>query len=89
MTPESVIAFGQSALYVAMMIAAPFLLTALIIGLTVGIIQAATQINEMTLSFIPKLCMIALVGLIAGPWVIRTLVHFTQHLIETLPDAVK
>lgn len=89
MTPESIIYFGQHALYVAMLIAAPFLLTALVVGLVIGMIQAATQINEMTLSFIPKLIGMAVVGLIAGPWVIRTLVAFTHHLIETLPEAIK
>ncbi|MEO9080223.1 MAG: flagellar biosynthetic protein FliQ, partial [Rhodanobacter sp.] len=68
MTPESVMEIGQHALYVAMMVAAPLLLTALAVGLLVGVIQAATQINEMTLSFIPKLIAMALVSLIAGPW---------------------
>lgn len=89
MTPESVIAFGQHALYVAMMVAAPLLLTALAVGLLIGVIQAATQINEMTLSFIPKLVAMAVVGLITGPWVLRTLVQFTHDLIEGLPGAVK
>ncbi|WP_243047635.1 flagellar biosynthesis protein FliQ [Dyella sp. RRB7] len=89
MTPESVIEFGQHALYVAMMIAAPLLLTALLVGLVIGVVQAATQINEMTLSFIPKVIAMAAVGLIAGPWMLRTLVQFTRQLIESLPGAVK
>lgn len=89
MTPESVIQFGQHALYVAMLVAAPMLLTALAVGLLIGVIQAATQINEMTLSFIPKLIAMALVGLITGPWMLRTLVQFTQQLIEGLPGAIK
>jgi flagellar biosynthetic protein FliQ len=89
MTPESVIEFGQHALYVAMLIAAPLLLTALAIGLLIGVIQAATQINEMTLSFIPKLIAMAVVALVTGPWMLRTLVHFTRQLIEGLPGAVK
>ena len=59
MTPESVIEFGQHALYIAMLVAAPLLLTALAVGLLIGVIQAATQINEMTLSFIPKLIAMA------------------------------
>lgn len=88
MTPESVIGFGQHALYVAMLVGAPLLLTALIVGLLIGMFQAATQINEMTLSFIPKLLAMAAVMVIAGPWMLRTLVHFTQHLIESLPNAV-
>jgi flagellar biosynthetic protein FliQ len=89
MTPESVIEFGQHALYVAMMVAAPLLLTALLVGLVIGVIQAATQINEMTLSFIPKVIAMAAVGLISGPWMLRTLVQFTRQLIESLPGAVK
>ena len=89
MTPESVIEFGQHALYVAMMVAAPLLLTALAVGLIIGVVQAATQINEMTLSFIPKIIAMAAVALIAGPWMLRTLVQFTRQLIESLPGAVK
>lgn len=89
MTPESVIQFGQHALYIAMMVAAPLLLTALAVGLLIGVIQAATQINEMTLSFIPKLIAMAAVALIAGPWMLRTLVQFTHDLIVGLPGAIK
>jgi flagellar biosynthetic protein FliQ len=89
MTPESVIAFGQHALYVAMLVAAPLLLTALAVGLLIGVIQAATQINEMTLSFIPKLIAMAVVGVIAGPWMLRTLVQFTHDLILSLPGVVR
>jgi flagellar biosynthetic protein FliQ len=89
MTPESVIEFGQHALYVAMIVAAPLLLTALLVGLIIGVVQAATQINEMTLSFIPKVIAMAAVALIAGPWMLRTLVQFTRQLIESLPGAVK
>ena len=89
MTPESVIAFGQHALYIGMLVAAPLLLTALAVGLLIGVIQAATQINEMTLSFIPKLMAMALVGLVTGPWMLRLLVQFTHNLIISLPDAVR
>ena len=89
MTPESVMAFGQQAMYVAMLVSGPLLLTALAVGLLVGVIQAATQINEMTLSFIPKLLAMALVTLIAGPWMLRILVQFTRHLIEGLPGAIR
>ena len=89
MTPESIMEFGQHALYVAMLVAAPLLLTALAVGLLVGVIQAATQINEMTLSFIPKLMAMAVVALIAGPWMLRMLVQFTRQLIEGLPGAIR
>lgn len=89
MTPESIMTIGQHALYVAMLVAAPMLLTALAVGLLIGVIQAATQINEMTISFIPKLIAMALVGLVTGPWMLRVLVQFTHHLIESLPDAIR
>ncbi len=89
MTPESIMEIGQHALYVAMLVAAPLLLTALAVGLLVGVIQAATQINEMTLSFIPKLIAMALVALVTGPWMLRLLVQYTTHLIESLPAAVR
>lgn len=89
MTPESVIHFGQQALYIAMLVGAPLLLTALVVGLVVGMFQAATQINEMTLSFIPKLIAMAVVLVVAGPWMLRTLVDFTRNLIINLPGMVR
>ena len=70
------------------MLAAPLLLTALAVGLIVGIFQAATQINEMTLSFIPKLLAMAAVLAIAGPWMMRTLVGYTRSLIESIPGMI-
>jgi flagellar biosynthetic protein FliQ len=88
MTPETVMAIGQHALVVTLMIAAPLLLTALAVGLLVGVLQAATQINEMTLSFIPKLLALAAVLVIAGPWMLRTLIDYTRHLIEGLPGMI-
>ena len=88
MTPETVMGIGQHALVVTLMIAAPLLLTALAVGLLVGVLQAATQINEMTLSFIPKLLALAAVLMIAGPWMLRTLIDYTKHLIESLPALI-
>ena len=88
MTPETVMGIGQHALVVTLMIAAPLLLTALAVGLLVGVLQAATQINEMTLSFIPKLLSLAAVLVIAGPWMLRTLIDYTRHLIESLPSLI-
>jgi flagellar biosynthetic protein FliQ len=88
MTPETVMGIGQHALVVTLMIAAPLLLTALAVGLVVGVLQAATQINEMTLSFIPKLLALAAVLVIAGPWMLRTLIDYTRHLIESLPSLI-
>ncbi|HKE47052.1 MAG TPA: flagellar biosynthesis protein FliQ [Rhodanobacteraceae bacterium] len=88
MTPETVMGIGQHALVVTLMVAAPLLLTALAVGLLVGVLQAATQINEMTLSFIPKLLALATVLVIAGPWMLRTLIDYTRHLIESLPSLI-
>jgi len=88
MTPETVMGIGQHALVVTLMVAAPLLLTALAVGLLVGVLQAATQINEMTLSFIPKLLALATVLVVAGPWMLRTLIDYTRHLIESLPSLI-
>lgn len=89
MTPQTVLTLAQQALWVTALVAAPLLLTALVVGLVVSIFQAATQINEMTLSFIPKLLAMALVLVIAGPWMLHTLVSFTHDLIVNLPGMVR
>jgi flagellar biosynthetic protein FliQ len=88
MTPETVMTIGQRALEITLMLAAPLLLVALLVGLLVGIFQAATQINEMTLSFIPKLIGMATALLIAGPWMLKQLVGYTRLLIESIPSLV-
>jgi flagellar biosynthetic protein FliQ len=88
MTPETVVTVGRHALEMTLLLAAPLLLTALTVGLIVGIFQAATQINEMTLSFIPKLLAMAAVLAITGPWMLRTLVEYTRGLIESIPGMI-
>jgi flagellar biosynthetic protein FliQ len=88
MTPETVVTVGRHALEMTLMLAAPLLLTALAVGLIVGIFQAATQINEMTLSFIPKLLAMAAVLALTGPWMLRTLVEYTRNLIESIPGMI-
>lgn len=85
MTPETVITLGRDALELAVLLSAPLLLTALVVGLVVGVFQAATQINEMTLSFIPKLIAMGLAMLVAGSWMLRLLVDFTRQLIQDIP----
>jgi flagellar biosynthetic protein FliQ len=85
MTPESVLNLGQQALQLALLLAAPLLLVSLAVGLLVGVFQAATQINEMTLSFIPKLLAMAATLMLAGPWMLQLLVEFTHRLIESIP----
>jgi flagellar biosynthetic protein FliQ len=85
MTPESVMTLGRQALELTLMVSAPPLLAALIIGLVVSIFQAATQINEMTLSFIPKLLGMFLVLIITGPWMVSMLVDYIQRLFSGIP----
>jgi flagellar biosynthetic protein FliQ len=85
MTPESVMTIGRQALELTLVISAPVLLTALIIGLVVSIFQAATQINEQTLSFIPKLIGMFGVLIIAGPWMVTQMVEFIQRLYGNIP----
>lgn len=88
MTPELVLTIGQRMLEVVTMLAAPLLLPALAVGLLVGMFQAATQINEMTLSFIPKVAIVGLVLVLAGPWMLTTLVSFSRELIENIPALI-
>ena len=88
MTPETVMTIAQRALEMTVMLAAPLLLVALLVGLLVGIFQAATQINEMTLSFIPKLVGMATAMVIAGPWMLKQLVSYTRMLIESIPSLI-
>lgn len=86
MTPDTVIDLGQQALYLIAMITAPMLLSALAIGLIIGMFQAATSINEQTLSFIPKLMVLLLSILIAGPWMLNLLLSFTRRLYLGIPS---
>jgi flagellar biosynthetic protein FliQ len=85
MTPESVMTLGQQAIELTLMLSAPLLLSALVIGLVVSIFQAATQINEQTLSFIPKLVGVFIVLIFAGPWMVSMMVDFIQRLYGNIP----
>jgi flagellar biosynthesis protein FliQ len=88
MTPQTVIAMGQHALELTLLISAPMLLAALSVGLIVSVFQAATQINEMTLSFIPKLIAIFAALLISGPWLITMMTDYMRRLITSIPTMV-
>ena len=88
MTPENVLEIGQNALYVTIAIIGLLLVPALIVGLLVSVFQAATQINEVTLSFIPKLMVTMLVIILGGPWILRTLIIYTQRLFEDIPNLI-
>ena len=88
MTPQTVLTLAQQALWVTALVAAPLLLTALLVGLVVSIFQAATQINEMTLSFIPKLLAMFTVLVLAGPWMLSLLVDYVQRLFQSIPQMI-
>jgi flagellar biosynthetic protein FliQ len=88
MTPETVMSVGSRALEITMMLAAPLLVVALVTGLIVSAFQAATQINEMTLSFIPKVIAIAVTIVIAGPWMLKLMINYTRELFESIPSLI-
>ena len=88
MTPENIMDLAHKTLLVTSLIAAPLLLMALITGLVIGMLQAATQINESTLSFIPKLLLLVLTLFAAGPWILRVLVDFTRDLYSSIPALI-
>lgn len=85
MSPENAMTIGRQALEITFMLSAPLLLAALVTGLIVSIFQAATQINEMTLSFIPKLLVMFLVMVIAGPWMLSIMMDYMQQLFSGIP----
>ncbi|MDF7679668.1 flagellar biosynthesis protein FliQ [Enterobacteriaceae bacterium ESL0689] len=86
MTPESIMAMGIEAMKVALGLAAPLLLSALVTGLFVSLLQAATQVNEMTLSFIPKILAVVATIIIAGPWMLNMVLDYMRTLFSTLPN---
>ena len=88
MNSQGVLTIAQQALFVTIVVSAPLLLTALLVGLVVSIFQAATQINENTLSFIPKLLAIFAVLVIAGPWMLQQLVDYVQRLFTSIPQVI-
>lgn len=88
MTPETVMTMGRQAMEVTLMIAAPMLLVALVVGLAVSIFQAATQINETTLSFIPKLVGIFLALIVAGPWMLSVMLDYMRQMFTGIPGMI-
>ena len=88
MDSQQVFTLGQQSLYMLLMIAAPVLLTVLAVGLVVSIFQAATQIHEATLSFVPKIVAAVAVLVVAGPWMLTTLVEFLQRTLQAIPSVV-
>jgi flagellar biosynthesis protein FliQ len=88
MDSQQVFTLGQQSLYMLLMISAPILLTVLAVGLVVSIFQAATQIHEATLSFVPKIVAAVAVLAIAGPWMLTSLVEFLQRTLQAIPTVV-
>ncbi|HDL8676935.1 TPA: flagellar biosynthesis protein FliQ [Yersinia enterocolitica] len=88
MTPESVMALGVEAMKIALALAAPLLLAALVSGLIVSLLQAATQINEMTLSFIPKILAVFATLVIASPWMLSLILDYMRNLFTSLPTLI-
>jgi flagellar biosynthetic protein FliQ len=85
MTPETVLTIASESLTLTALLSAPLLLVTLITGVLVGVLQAATQINEMTLSFIPKLLALLLTLIVAGPWMLQLIIGYTRTLFTNIP----
>ncbi|MDM0104360.1 flagellar biosynthesis protein FliQ [Variovorax sp. J22R24] len=88
MTPETIMSMGNQAIQVSLVLAAPLLLVALVVGLVISIFQAATQINEATLSFIPKLLAVFATLVIAGPWMLGQMLDYIRALFMSIPQLV-
>lgn len=88
MDAQQVFSTGQQGLYLLLMVSAPLLITVLVVGLVVSIFQAATQINESTLSFVPKIIAAVAVLAIMGPWMMSTLVDYLRNMLLSIPGAV-
>lgn len=88
MNAEWVITLMQNAMYVLLIISAPVLLVSLFVGLLVSVLQAATQINEMTLTFIPKMLILFVTLIFAGPWMLNMLIDYTVRLFRSIPNVI-
>ena len=85
MSPELITSLGQQALWVMLLVSLPLLGVALVVGLIISLLQAATQLNEMTLSFVPKLVAIGVAAVLAGPWMLHLMMDFTIRLFQQIP----
>lgn len=88
MSPEIVVNIVQNALYMLILVSAPVLLVSLTVGLFISVLQAATQLNEMTLTFIPKLLALFVTLVLAGPWMLETLTDYTVRLFKSIPNII-
>ena len=88
MNQDAVLSLGNYAIETMVLLAAPMLITAMAVGLLIGLFQAATQINETTLSFIPKLLSLVIVLVVTGPWMLNLIVTYTRQLFENIPGMI-
>ncbi len=88
MTPESVMTLGRQGMEVMLMISAPLLIVTLVVGLIIGVFQAATQINDASLSFVPKLVAVVASLIIAGPWILTIMTDYMRRLLTDLPGLI-
>lgn len=89
MNEELILTLGNEALKVTIFLAAPLLMVAMVVGIVVSLLQAVTQVNESTLTFIPKIVAIAVVLVVGGPWMIETITHYTTDLITRFPELIR
>ncbi len=89
MTPEFVVSLGREAIQLALLLAAPLLGVGLVVGLIIAILQATTQVQEMTLTFVPKIVCVLLALLAAAPWMLSKMSHFTSQVILSIPQVIK
>jgi flagellar biosynthetic protein FliQ len=89
MTPEFVVSLGGEAIELALLLSAPLLGVGLVVGLVIAILQATTQVQEMTLTFVPKIVFVLLALIFAAPWMIHRMVHFTSRVIESIPGVIR
>jgi flagellar biosynthesis protein FliQ len=89
MTPEYVMSLGSEAIKLTLLLSLPLLGVGLVVGLLVAIVQATTQIQEMTLSFVPKIVAVLLALLAVSPWMLGKMTTFTSHLIQSIPEIIK
>lgn len=88
MTPESVMALGRQGMEIMLLVSAPLLIVTLIVGLIIGVFQAATQINDASLSFVPKLVAVIVSLIIAGPWLLTIMTDYMRRLLTDLPGLI-
>lgn len=89
MSPETVVHLGRQAVETILLAAGPMLIAAMVVGLMISVLQAATQINEQTMTFIPKIVAVFITMLIFGPWMIKILVNFTSNIIINMPMVIR